>query len=90
MASEANQNASTTSIPSTISSASAFWVIRGPKFVRQCLQKSGFRMKEIPIVFVDRAAGTSKMSRRIVWEAVFLVWKLRIDSILNRFWGRGK
>jgi dolichol-phosphate mannosyltransferase len=47
--------------------------------------KSGFRMKEIPIVFVDRTAGTSKMSRRIVWEAVFLVWKLRIDSILGRY-----
>ncbi|UCH85144.1 MAG: polyprenol monophosphomannose synthase [Candidatus Latescibacterota bacterium] len=47
--------------------------------------KNGFRMKEIPIVFVDRTAGTSKMSRRIVWEAVFLVWKLRIDSILNRY-----
>jgi dolichol-phosphate mannosyltransferase len=46
--------------------------------------KSGFRIKEIPIVFVDRTAGTSKMSRRIVWEAVFLVWKLRIDSIFNR------
>jgi dolichol-phosphate mannosyltransferase len=52
--------------------------------------KSGFRMKEIPIVFVDRTAGTSKMSRRIVWEAVFLVWKLRIDSILNRFRRREK
>ena len=47
--------------------------------------KSGFRMKEIPIVFVDRTAGTSKMSRRIVWEAVFLVWKLRFDSILGRY-----
>ncbi|MEJ2720511.1 MAG: polyprenol monophosphomannose synthase [bacterium] len=47
--------------------------------------KKGFRMKEIPIVFVDRTAGTSKMSRRIVLEAVFLVWKLRIDSIVNRF-----
>ncbi len=47
--------------------------------------KKGFRMKEIPIVFVDRTAGTSKMSRRIVWEAVFLVWKLRIDSLVNHF-----
>lgn len=45
--------------------------------------KKGFRIKEIPIVFVDRAAGTSKMSRRIIWEAVFLVWKLRLDSLFK-------
>ncbi len=43
----------------------------------------GFRRKEIPIVFVDRAAGTSKMSRKIIWEAVFLVWKLRLDSLFK-------
>ena len=40
-----------------------------------------FRIKEIPIVFVDRTAGTSKMSRRIVWEAAFLVWKLRLGAM---------
>lgn len=45
--------------------------------------KKGFRIKEIPIVFVDRRAGTSKMSRRIVWEAAFLVWKLRFDSLFK-------
>jgi dolichol-phosphate mannosyltransferase len=45
--------------------------------------KKGFRIKEIPIVFVDRAAGTSKMSRKIIWEAVFLVWKLRLDSLFK-------
>lgn len=40
-----------------------------------------FRIKEIPIVFVDRTMGTSKMSRRIVWEAAFLVWKLRLGAL---------
>jgi dolichol-phosphate mannosyltransferase len=39
--------------------------------------KKGFRIKEIPIVFTDRRVGVSKMSRKIVWEAVFLVWRLR-------------
>jgi len=39
--------------------------------------KRGFRIREIPITFVDRRAGTSKMSRRIVWEALWLVWALR-------------
>jgi len=47
--------------------------------------KKGFRMKEIPIVFVDRTAGTSKMSRRIVYEAAFLVWKLRLDSLFGKY-----
>jgi dolichol-phosphate mannosyltransferase len=47
--------------------------------------KKGFRIKEIPIVFVDRTAGASKMSRRIVWEAVFLVWKLRLGSLYKDF-----
>lgn len=37
----------------------------------------GFRIKEIPIVFIDRAAGTSKMSKRIVHEAIWMVWKLK-------------
>lgn len=43
--------------------------------------KKNFRIKEIPIVFVDRLLGTSKMSRRIIWEAAFLVWKLRFGSL---------
>jgi len=50
--------------------------------------KKGFRIKEIPIVFVDRTAGASKMSRRIVWEAVFLVWKLRLSSLVKNFKNR--
>ncbi|MDH4036656.1 MAG: polyprenol monophosphomannose synthase [Candidatus Krumholzibacteria bacterium] len=46
--------------------------------------KRGYRMVEIPIVFTDRLVGTSKMSRRIVWEAAFMVWKLRFASIFRR------
>lgn len=38
--------------------------------------KRGFRIREIPILFVDRDVGVSKMNRRIVWEAALLVWKL--------------
>lgn len=45
--------------------------------------KKKFRIKEIPIVFSDRAKGKSKMSRKIVYEAVFMVWKLRLRSILG-------
>jgi len=39
--------------------------------------KKGFRIVEIPIVFVDRTEGQSKMSKRIVREAVWMVWRLR-------------
>ncbi len=46
--------------------------------------KKGFRLVEIPIVFLDRRVGISKMSRSIVYEAVFMLWKLRFRSILNR------
>lgn len=42
--------------------------------------KKGFRVKEIPITFVDRELGQSKMSKRIVWEAAFIVWRLRLRS----------
>jgi len=40
--------------------------------------KKGFRVKEIPIVFEDRRVGQSKMSRKIVVEALAMVWKLRL------------
>ncbi len=46
--------------------------------------KKGFRIKEIPIVFVDRIDGTSKMSGRIVREAIWMVWRLRLQWILRR------
>lgn len=46
--------------------------------------RAGFRIGEIPIVFADRSEGESKMSRRIVWEAVWKVWKLRILDLMRR------
>jgi len=39
--------------------------------------RRGFRVKEIPIVFVDRRVGQSKMSKRIVLEALRKVWSIR-------------
>ncbi len=47
--------------------------------------KKGFRIKEIPIVFVDRIAGSSKMSKKIVREAIWMVWRLRLKSIMGKF-----
>lgn len=45
--------------------------------------KKGFSLKEIPITFVDRVQGKSKMSKKIVREAIFMVWKLRLKSIFG-------
>lgn len=46
--------------------------------------RKGMRVREIPILFVDRRVGISKMNKRIVWEAMWLVWKLRILDLLGR------
>ncbi|HEY7460315.1 MAG TPA: polyprenol monophosphomannose synthase [Gemmatimonadota bacterium] len=46
--------------------------------------RKGFRIGEMPIIFVDRNVGASKMSRRIVWEAAWMVWRLRLLSLLGR------
>lgn len=44
----------------------------------------GMRVKEVPIVFVDRTHGKSKMSRKIFLEAVGMVWKLRLDALSGK------
>lgn len=44
----------------------------------------GFRIKEIPIIFVDRSVGQSKMSKAIVREAITLVWKLFFKGIIRK------
>jgi len=46
--------------------------------------KKGFRIKEIPITFVDRTAGESKMSKKIMREAIWMVWLLRLKSIFGK------
>jgi dolichol-phosphate mannosyltransferase len=46
--------------------------------------KKGFRIKEIPIVFTDRVEGQSKMSKKIVREAIWMVWSLRLRSMVGR------
>ena len=46
--------------------------------------RAGFRVVEVPIRFVDREQGGSKMSRRIVLEAIWNVPALRIKALLGR------
>lgn len=44
---------------------------------------AGYKIKEIPIIFVERSEGLSKMSKNIVWEAVLMVWKLKLRKMFK-------
>ena len=44
----------------------------------------GCRVVEIPITFTDRRVGVSKISRRIVWEALWMVWRLAFANSFRR------
>ena len=46
--------------------------------------RAGHTLTEVPIVFTERDIGESKMSRRIIVEAVWRVWKLRLLDLLGR------
>ncbi len=46
--------------------------------------RAGYTLREVPIVFTERDSGESKMSRRIVVEAVWRVWKLRLLDLFGR------
>ncbi len=46
--------------------------------------KKGFRLVEIPIVFTDRVEGQSKMNKRIVREAIWMVWWLRLKAMVGQ------
>ncbi|MEO0107871.1 MAG: polyprenol monophosphomannose synthase [candidate division WOR-3 bacterium] len=46
--------------------------------------RKGFRIKEIPIIFVERGGGVSKMSKRIVRRAFVLVLRIRLQRLLGR------
>jgi len=47
--------------------------------------KRNFRIVEIPIIFYDRTVGQSKMTRKIMIEAAFMVWKLKIFSLFGKY-----
>jgi dolichol-phosphate mannosyltransferase len=47
--------------------------------------KRSFRIVEIPIIFYDRTVGQSKMTRKIMIEAAFMVWKLKIFSLFGKY-----
>ena len=46
-------------------------------------KQNGFSLKEIPIIFVDRTVGKSKMTKKIIYEAAWVVLKMRLQSIFG-------
>lgn len=46
--------------------------------------KAGFKLKELSIIFRERQEGASKMSRKIMWEAMWRVWVLRMRSMVGK------
>lgn len=46
--------------------------------------KKGFKIAEIPILFIERRAGKSKMSKGVVYESVFMVWKLKLRAMIGK------
>lgn len=46
--------------------------------------RTGLAVREVPFVFTERRSGESKMSKRILWEAVWRVWKLRLAKLSGR------
>jgi len=46
--------------------------------------KNGWTFTEIPIIFTDRTAGKSKISKKIIFEAFLLAWKLKLEKLLRR------
>ena len=44
----------------------------------------GMKIAEVPIIFTDRFQGSSKMSRKIVWEAFWMIWRLWFQAGLRR------
>ena len=46
--------------------------------------RKGFLIKEVPIIFRDRVHGESKINKKIVYEAFFMVWWLRLEALFGR------
>jgi len=45
---------------------------------------AGFKIEEIPIIFYERAEGDSKMSKAIVREAIWVVWRLFFKNLFKK------
>ena len=52
--------------------------------------KLGFCLREMTIIFIDRISGTSKISRKMVFEAIWLPWKLRLRGLFHAVFKNGK
>jgi dolichol-phosphate mannosyltransferase len=69
----------TIALPAVRSNGYSFQIELTHKIWRQ-----GLTVAEVPIIFTDRFQGTSKISRRIVWEALWMVWRLWVQNGCRR------
>jgi len=46
--------------------------------------RKGFRLFEHPIIFMDRTLGQSKMSKNIIYEAIWMVWRLKFQALIGK------
>jgi dolichol-phosphate mannosyltransferase len=67
-------------LPTVVSNGYSFQIELTYRAVRK-----GMKVTEVPIIFVDRTAGKSKMSRKIFVEAIGMVWKLRYNAMTGKF-----
>ena len=54
------------------------------------IRTSGLKIGEMPIIFFERNSGSSKMSKAIIWEAVRLPWRVRIERFKSAITGSNK
>ena len=52
--------------------------------VKYRIWRKEYRIKETPIIFYDRVSGQSKMSRKIVYEAIWMIWRLRFLALIGK------
>jgi len=51
-------------------------------------QKKGYKLAEVPIIFEERRLGQSKMSKKIIFEALWVVWRLRFEAFIQGMRGK--
>src|SRR6266704_729626 len=78
-------------IPAFLQAAQAADLVLGSRYrygfqieLTHKLWRQGMRIVEVPIIFTDRFQGTSKMSRKIVLEALLMVWRLLLQNRFRR------
>ena len=49
--------------------------------LKYLIAKKGYKIKEYPILFKERRGGRSKMSGKVIWESIWMPWKLKLRKV---------